>query len=63
VFVADEGAPARRRRRYSFASVLLVAALLGGGVAARVSHDGRKPFVDALNKVPYVKTLVQRARY
>ena len=64
VFAADEAAPARRRRRYAFASFLLVVALLGGGIATRVSHEGHEVFVNAfMDKVPYVRSLVHRARY
>lgn len=63
VFAVDEKAPARRRRRYALASTVLVVALLGGGVASRVSHEGRKPFVDAFSKVPYLRALVQRVSY
>jgi len=64
VFAADEAAFARRRRRYAALSVVLVAALLGGGIAARVSHEGHKPLVDAFfAKVPYAKALARRAGY
>jgi hypothetical protein len=64
VFALDEEAPARRQRRYGAVSLLLVLALLGGSVVTRVSHDGRKPFVDAvMDKVASVRALVRRVSY
>ena len=64
VFAVDEKAPGRRRRRYAAVSLALVVALLGGGLASRISHEGRKPLVEAfMNKVPYVRALVQRVSY
>lgn len=67
VFAADEGAPERRRRRYAAVSLLLAVALLGGGLGARISHEGPRPLVKAvmakMDKVPYVGTLVRRVSY
>ncbi len=64
VFAADERAPARRRRRYAFATALVVASLVGGGLAARISHEGPQPLVHAvITKVPYAKALAQRVGY
>jgi hypothetical protein len=64
VFSADEGAPARRRRRYAALTALVVVALLGGGLGARLSHEGHEPLVSALfAKVPYAKALARRAGY
>jgi hypothetical protein len=64
VYAADEAAFARRRRRYAAASVLLAVALVGGGLAARISHEGHQPLVNAFfAKVPYAKALARRAGY
>lgn len=67
VFAADEGAPARRRRRYAAVSALLAVALLSGGIGARISHEGPRPLVNAVlakvDKVPYVRALVRRVSY
>ncbi|HEX7054442.1 MAG TPA: hypothetical protein VF211_10980 [Burkholderiales bacterium] len=64
VFAADERSPLRRRRRYALASVLLALALLGGGLGARISHEGHKPLLRAFfAKVPYAKALAQRVSY
>ena len=63
VFAADARATLRRRRRYAAVSLLLAVALIGGGIATRISHEGRKPLVDAFYRVPYVKMLVQRVSY
>jgi class 3 adenylate cyclase len=65
VFAPDAAAPRRRGRRYAAASVLLVLALVGGGVATRVAKEGREPFVNAVaQKVqPYWRDLVRKVRY
>jgi hypothetical protein len=63
VFAADAKATVRRRRRYAAASLLLAVALIGGGITTRISHEGRKPLVDAFYKFPYVKMLVRRVSY
>ena len=59
LFAPDARAPARRSLRYAVASVLLVAALIGGGIGARV-YQGERPET-AIAKVPdYVRALIQR---
>jgi hypothetical protein len=64
VFSLDEKAPARRRRRYAAASVLVFVALIAGSIGWRVAHEGPAPFVRSLGaKYPYVMELVQRVRY
>jgi class 3 adenylate cyclase len=64
VFSADERAPARRRRRYALASAVVAFGLIGGGLAARISHEGHQPLIDALfARVPYAKALAQRMSY
>jgi hypothetical protein len=64
VFAADEGGPGRRRRRYATLTAILVVALLGGGLGARLSHEGHQRLVNAFfTKVPYAKALAQRAGY
>lgn len=65
VFVPDAAAPRRRNRRYAAASLVLVLALVGGGVGVRVTKEGREPFVDAMTQKvqPYWRELVRRASY
>ena len=59
LFAPDAGAPSRRSLRYALASVLLVAALVGGGIGARV-YQGERPET-VIAKVPdYVRALIQR---
>jgi len=65
LFGPDRGAPRRRGRRYAAASVVLVLALVGGGVATRVAKEGREPFVSSVaQKVqPYWRALVRKVSY
>ncbi|HJT60457.1 MAG TPA: hypothetical protein VJ797_02170, partial [Burkholderiales bacterium] len=64
LFKPDEKAPARRSLRYTAAAVVVVLALIGGGVSWRNTNGSQQPFVDAmLAKYPYWKSLVQRVRY
>lgn len=61
VFSPDERAPARRRRRYAVAALVLLVAFIGGGIAWRTTNEGRPPLLDALAaKYPYVGGLMQR---
>lgn len=61
LFSPDHEAAVRRGRRYAAAGLALVIALVGAGVAARVSVDGRQPFVNAvLDKYPYFRELVRK---
>ena len=64
-FAPDPAAGRRRSRRYAAASVVLVIALVGGAVAARVAKDGREPFVNSVTKQvqPYWQALVRKAGY
>jgi hypothetical protein len=64
VFGPNDGGLARRRRRYSAASVVLIVAFVGAGFTWRATHEPRAPFLSALiTKYPYVGELVQRVRY
>jgi class 3 adenylate cyclase len=65
VFGPDPGALRRRGRRYAAASIVLVLALVGGGVAARIAKDGREPFVSSVTQKvqPYWQALVRKVRY
>jgi hypothetical protein len=65
LFAPDRGAPRRRRRRYAVASALLVIALVGGGVGARIAKEGRDPFVNSVVKKvqPYWRAMVQKVAY
>ena len=61
LFSPDRQAAVRRGRRYAAAALAVVIALVGAGVAARVSVEGQRPFVDAvLAKVPYFRDLVYK---
>jgi hypothetical protein len=48
LFSPDPRAARRRAWRYSAASVVAVVALLGGGVATRISTDGQEAFMGAM---------------
>ena len=64
VFGLDEKAVARRQLRYTLATAVLVVACIGSGIAARISAESDKPFAAAMmDKVPYVRALVQRVTY
>lgn len=64
VFAADDAAPMRRQRRYAAVSLMLVAALLGGGIASRIQHDGQEVLMKAfVEKITYMRTLVKRVSY
>jgi class 3 adenylate cyclase len=64
VFSPTEGGLARRRRRYSAASVAVLVAFVGTGFAWRATHESRAPFLSTIiAKYPYVGALVQRVRY
>src|SRR3954469_23950769 len=59
VFSPTEGGLARRRRRYSAASVAVVVAFVGAGFAWRATHEPRAPFLSTIMaKYPYVGALV-----
>jgi len=63
VFAANEAAPARRRRRYAAASLLIAGALLAGGIATRISHEGSKVFVKAwADKVQTLRAFARHVR-
>ena len=65
LFGPDRSAPRRRGRRYAAASVVLVLALVGGGIGARIAKEGRDPFVNSVAKKvqPYWRALVQKVKY
>ncbi|MGQ0544861.1 MAG: hypothetical protein ACT4P3_05930 [Betaproteobacteria bacterium] len=65
LFGPDAGAPRRRGRRYAAAAVVLVLALVGGGIGARVAKEGREPFVASVTQKvqPYWRALVHKVRY
>jgi hypothetical protein len=65
LFGPDRGAPRRRRGRYMAASIVLVLALVGGGIGARIAKEGREPFVNSVTKKvqPYWRALVQKVSY
>jgi class 3 adenylate cyclase len=65
LFGPDRGAPRRRRGRYTAASIVLVLALVGGGIGARIAKEGREPFVNSVTKKvqPYWRALVQKVSY
>ena len=63
VFAPDARALARRRRRYTAATVVLVLALIGGGIGWRIANDGEKSFIAPAMAHPYVRALVQRVSH
>lgn len=65
LFGPDGDAPRRRGRRYAAATALLVVALVGGGLGARIAKEGREPFVQSvtLKVQPYWRALVRKVRY
>jgi class 3 adenylate cyclase len=61
VFKPDGNAIRRRGRRYAAVGIALAIALVIGGVAARISTEGRQPFIDAvLAKYLHWRNLVTR---
>jgi class 3 adenylate cyclase len=64
LFGPDATALRRRGRRYTLACVALAMALIGAGLAWRISVVGQEPFVNAmLDKVPYFRALVLKVNY
>jgi class 3 adenylate cyclase len=65
LFGPDGDAPRRRGRRYAAATALLVVALVGGGLGARIAKDGREPFMKSvtLKVQPYWRALVRKVSY
>ena len=63
VFTPDARAVARRRRRYAAMTVMLVLALIGGGIGWRFVSDADNSFIAPAMAHPYVKALVQRVSY
>ncbi len=62
LFKPDLNAMRRRGRRYAAAGIALVLALVGGGLAFRLSADGHPPSVDAvLAKVPHWRDFIKVA--
>ena len=61
----QQGALARRSRRYSAIAVLLAFALVGAGVAVRSTMPERAPFMDVVMEKtqPYWRELMQRVSY
>jgi len=63
VFGPDQRALARRRRRYTLASAVMLVALFGGGIGWRVTHE-RAPLMSSLMvKYPSVADFVRRVRF
>jgi hypothetical protein len=61
LYKPDANAVRRKGRRYALLGVVVAVALVGGGIAYRLSVDGEAPSVDAvLAKVPYWRELVQK---
>ena len=63
VFSPDERAVGRRRRRYTVASVVLLAALFGGGIGWRVTHERAPLMTSLMAKYPSVADFVRRVRF
>ena len=65
LFAPNERAAGRRSRRYNAIAVVLLLAMLGGGVAVRAAKPDRQPFMDAVleKTVPYWRQLVERVSY
>ena len=62
IYSPDDGALARRGRRYALAGLALLAVLVGAGAALRASAPGQQPLVDlVLEKArPYWSELVRK---
>lgn len=65
LFSPERNGTRLRGRRYAVLNLVLVLALVGGGAAARLTKEGRDPFVDSVaQKVqPYWRALVQKVNY
>jgi hypothetical protein len=63
VFAPDARALARRRRRYSAATLALIVALVGAGIGWRVGTHGDTSFIKPAMAHPYVRALVQRVSH
>ena len=62
--MSSTGIRSSRQRRYAAVSLMLVAALLGGGIASRIQHDGQEVLMKAfVEKITYMRTLVKRVSY
>jgi len=62
LYMPDSAAPRRRKRRYALAAVACALALVGGGIAARVSLEPSA--VDAmLSKIPSWRALAQKVSF
>ncbi len=62
LFRTDHQAPVRRQRRYAMLGALVVVALVGAGVALRISEEGQQQFLDRL-MAKYRDTAAQGERY
>ena len=61
LYKSDGNAVRRKSQRSALLGVVFAVALIGGGIAYRLSIDGEAPSVDAvLAKVPYWRELVQK---
>ena len=65
LFTPNARALGRRNRRYNAVAVVLLLALVGGGIAVRSAKPSPQPFMDAVleKTVPYWRQLVQKAGY
>jgi len=64
LYKSDGNAVRRKSQRSALLGVVFAVALIGGGIAYRLSIDGEAPSVDAvLAKVPYWRELVQKVAH
>ena len=64
LYKSDGNAVRRKSQRSALLGVAFAVALIGGGIAYRLSIDGEAPSVDAvLAKVPYWRELVQKVAH
>jgi hypothetical protein len=63
VFGPDERALARRRRRYTLASAVMLVALFGGGIGWRATHERAPLMASLMVKYPVVADFVRRVRF